>query len=328
MTTGITREIGGYLELEHFTGSEYHPGALALNCARACLAYLIEARNIKELWVPEFICASVDDTASASGTRLRKYPILPNFEPDLGGIDLGDAGYLYLVDYYGQLSKKRMCALQEWAHGRIITDEVMAFFRRPLGGVDTIYSCRKFFGVPDGAYLFTNAHIDRRLQTDASHKRMGFVLGRFEGPANDFYPQAAANNALFTHEPIKLMSPLTHNLLRAVNYEQVARKREENCAYLARRLAPLNELDPVTRRGTFMYPLLIKDGQRLRKELQARGVYVSTLWPHAVGCAGVAGRYARDILPLPVDQRYGRDDMAYVCDLVEGLVGCLRSGSS
>lgn len=328
MTTDIAREIGGYLELEHFTGSEYHPGALALNCARACLAYLIEARDIKELWVPEFICASIDDTVSASGTRLRKYPILPDLEPDLGKIDLGDTSYLYLVDYYGQLSQERVRALGEWAHGRIITDEVMAFFRRPVEGMDTIYSCRKFFGVSDGAYLFTSAHIKRQLQTDASHGRMGFVLGRFEGPANDFYPQAAANNALFAHEPIRLMSPLTHNLLRAVNYGRVARRREENCAYLSRRLAPLNELDPVTQRGAFMYPLLIKDGQRLRKELQARGVYVSTLWPHAVGCAGVAGRYARDILPLPVDQRYGRDDMAYVCDLVEGLVGCLRSRDS
>ena len=35
------KEIGGYLELERFSGSLYHDNALALSSGRACLAYLI-----------------------------------------------------------------------------------------------------------------------------------------------------------------------------------------------------------------------------------------------------------------------------------------------
>ena len=39
------KEIGGYLELERFTGAMLHEGALALSSGRACLSYLIEQRG-------------------------------------------------------------------------------------------------------------------------------------------------------------------------------------------------------------------------------------------------------------------------------------------
>lgn len=38
----------------------------------------------------------------------------------------------------------------------IILDNTQSFFQKPISGIDTIYSCRKYFGVPDGAYLSTN----------------------------------------------------------------------------------------------------------------------------------------------------------------------------
>ena len=43
------KEIGGYLELERFSGSLYHDNALALSSGRACLAYLIEQRHIDKM---------------------------------------------------------------------------------------------------------------------------------------------------------------------------------------------------------------------------------------------------------------------------------------
>ena len=35
------KEIGGYIELDTYTGREYHEGALALNSGRNALIYLI-----------------------------------------------------------------------------------------------------------------------------------------------------------------------------------------------------------------------------------------------------------------------------------------------
>ena len=156
-----TKEIGGYFELERFEGNEYHGGALALNCARACLSYLIEARSIERIWTPWFLCESVDGACRRAGVHIEHFEVKKNFEPDYATIDLKEGDYLYLVDYYGQLTDKAIGNAALFCNGRIIVDEVMAFFRKPFDGLDTIYSCRKFFGVSDGAYLHRRADTPR-----------------------------------------------------------------------------------------------------------------------------------------------------------------------
>ena len=39
------REFGGYIEIEHYKGNEYHTECLALNNGRNCLRYLIRTKN-------------------------------------------------------------------------------------------------------------------------------------------------------------------------------------------------------------------------------------------------------------------------------------------
>ncbi|WP_148362923.1 hypothetical protein [Olsenella massiliensis] len=310
------REIGGYFELERFSGREYHEGALALNCARSCLAYLVEARAITSMWVPRYLCGSVEATLLSLGVRVRPYDVAADLRPDYGTVDVSENDYLYLVDYYGQLLDQDIREAAGRCDGRIVIDEVMAFFRRPLPHLDTLYSCRKFFGVADGAYLYTDARVGRELPSCQSYDKMGFVLARCELPANDHYPESAANNKRFVSEPVSWMSPITHNILRAVDYADVATRRQENFDHLAKRLDGMNELAVRSTYGAFMYPLLIEGGAALRRRLQEQRLYVSTLWGNATELPGVAGRYAKDILPLPVDQRYTTDDMDYECELI------------
>ena len=69
------KEIGGYLELEHFGGREYYPDAVALNCARNAFAYLIEARHIHEVWIPWFVCASVEQAAGRYDLDVHRYAV-------------------------------------------------------------------------------------------------------------------------------------------------------------------------------------------------------------------------------------------------------------
>ena len=315
------RSIGGYFEFEHFDGKEYHPRALALNCARNCLAYLIEARHITRIWIPKYLCASVQNVAKRYGVETRLYDTQSDFLPAYDSMSLAADDYLYMVDYYGQLSDDSIEAALHMCNGHLIVDEVMAFFRMPLPGVDTIYSCRKFFGVADGAYLYTESTIDRELLTDMSHDHMDFVLGRCECDSNVYYAESARNNKRFANEDIKLMSPITHNILRAIDYDAVAERRLSNFLYLAEQLDALNELHPVATPGAFAYPFLTCNGADLRKKMQEHKIYVSLLWGEALEYEGCARRFARDILPLPVDQRYTKEDMAYECDVLLKLRG-------
>ncbi len=140
---------------------------------------------------------------------------------------------------------------------------------------------------------------------------MGFLLGRFERPANEFFPEAQQNNATLDVFP-KRMSPLTENLLRAVDYDHVRDTRTENYNRLHAALGNANELILRLVEGAYAYPLLLADGERIRQKLIEQMIYVPTLWPNVL-CDPAAGstarRLARDILPLPCDQRYGPGEM-------------------
>lgn len=103
----------------------------------------------------------------------------------------------------------------------VIVDNAQAYFQDPLPGIDTLYTCRKFFGVPDGAILYTDKFIKIK-QKDESYKRMNFLLGRFERTAGEFYQEYVDNNRLFKVEPIfyilKTMKVLMNYLFILIFY--------------------------------------------------------------------------------------------------------------
>ena len=320
------REIGGYFELERFGGRAYHEGAVALNSGRGCLSYLVELRGVRTVWLPDLMCVSVGSLFGREGVRVREYPVGPDLLPDYGAFEVGGGEWMLLCDYYGQLRAGDVERARAFCAGRLIVDETQGFFRDPWPGADTVYSCRKWFGVADGGYLATGdgARLGRALARDESHARMGFVLGRFERPASEFYAEAAANNGRFAGEPAKLMSPLTENVLRAVDYEAVRGRRVGNFGLLHAALGAGNLLEVREPCGPFMYPLMVEDAAGVREALAREKVFVPTLWPNVLeDCpeSSCAYRVAKNVLPLPVDQRYGEREMKHVASTVRRLLG-------
>lgn len=315
------KEYGGYIELETNRGSEYHKDMMRLNCGRNCLAHLLRARQVKKIFLPDFLCDSVKEVCKKYGVDYEFYSIDEMFRPRFENrLDQGE--FLYVVNYYGQITKENIQILKE-KFSDIIVDNVHAFFESPIEGVDTLYSCRKFFGVSDGAYLSTSLKTPWEYPQDISYKRMGFLLGRLEKGASEFYPEYVKNDKLFDCEPIKEMSKLTQNILKGIDYPFVKKRREDNFSYLSKRLGSRNELVLQLPKGPYAYPFLIKDGSKIRKKMQERKIYIPTLWPNVLQTNAQNTweyRLADDVLPLPVDQRYSEEDMAYICDILEEMI--------
>ena len=313
-------EYGGYIELETFRGNMLHENAIALNCGRGALEYLCETKKIKKLYLPYFLCSSVTNLCKKIGVEYGYYHINGKFEPIFNQV-LGEDEWLYIVNFYGQLDNDYLTAWKQ-KYGRVIVDNAQSYFQMPAENVDTLYTCRKYFGGADGAFLYTNTELNRELPQDESFERMHFLLGRFEHSANEFYSEYVANNKLFATEPVKRMSRLTKNLLRGIDYEAVAKKRQENFKFLDAELWNINELRLKSVYGAFMYPLLIQNGAAVRKELQKEKIYIPTLWPNVLEeCPkdSLEYHYAADILPIPVDQRYGIEDMKYLVEVIKGV---------
>lgn len=303
------KEIGGYIELDTYSGTMLHNDGIKLNCGRTALEYLIKAKNIKTLWYPKFMCDSCDKILLNYNVNIKYYSIGLDFRPIK--LDRNDDEYLYIVNYYGQLPEEYILGLGK----NVIVDNAQAYFNEPKNGVDTIYSCRKFFGVADGGILYTDEHLDGSLMQDESYGRMRFLLGRYERSAGEFYSEYVINNKLFNNEPLKEMSKLTQNLLRGINYDFVKKRRTENFGYLHNHFKDINKLDLIIPNGAFMYPLYITNGEIIRQELQKKKIFIPTLWPSVYNICNEAELefdMAKNILPLPVDQRYSYDDMEYM----------------
>ncbi len=315
------RELGGYIELDTYRLPMLHEGAIALNCGRNALAYLLRARQIRRLWIPRFICDSVTGVCEREGVPYTLYRVGPDFLP-AQEIELGEGEWLYFVNYYSRFANGQILEYVR-TYQRVIVDNAQSYFQEPIPGVDTLYTCRKYFGVADGAFLYTDAITDEAIPRDESFDRMRFLLGRYERTASEFYGEYTANNDFFVREPVKRMSKLTENLLHGIDYAHVREIREANHRYLHGALGEINGLTLSEAPGTFMYPLLLENGAEIRKRLQAEKIYIPTLWPDVFSwCeAGEAEyRMARNILPLPIDQRYGVEDMEYLAKEIRRLM--------
>lgn len=314
------KEYGGYIELDTYRQPMLHDGALALNCGRNCLAYLIEARHIRKLVIPYFMCDSVFDVCKRYGAELSFYHVDEHFKPV--EVSLANDEWLYLMNYYGQLTPEYLVKLKE-KYDRVIVDNAQAYFDVPLPNIDTLYTCRKYFGVADGAFLYTDISFNGILPVDESFERMHFLLGRFERTASEFYNEYSTNNHLFANEPIKRMSKLTDNLLHGIDYEFVKQRRTDNFKIYHDLLGVMNELDIRMVDGAFAYPLMIENGVEIRKVLQQRKIYIPTLWPNVsenVSETSAEYKMSQHILPLPCDQRYRDVDIEHIISILKGVM--------
>ena len=116
------KEIGGYIELDTYTGKMLYEDGIKLNCGRNALAYLIKAKNIKKIYMPKFMCDSNDKVLFDNGVEIIYYDIGLDFKPIIKSWD----GWLYVVNYYGQLSNDYLKMLGK----NIIIDNAQAYFQK------------------------------------------------------------------------------------------------------------------------------------------------------------------------------------------------------
>ena len=68
---------------------------------------------------------------------------------------------------------------------------------------------------------------------------------------------------------------------------------------------------------------MIENGAKIRKKLQAEKIYIPTLWPTVFAVTtpeSLEFQMAENILPLPIDQRYGKEDMQYMIEKIQCLI--------
>lgn len=155
------------------------------------------------------------------------------------------------------------------------------------------------------------------LEQDYSAGRASFLLQSIELGTNGAY-QMCMDNEQSMAGRYCAMSDLTLRMLKSVNYEKVKTTRRNNYNCLHGYLGASNGLhmelgDCVPQ----YYPFLASAA--LREYLLTRHIYLPLMWRKCLSeefAGRVEQRYARDICCLPIDQRYGEADMAYLAKAV------------
>ena len=311
--------IGGYFELELPKGTHYHKDAIRLNSAKNCFEYLLLARKCKKVYIPYYTCSVMLHPLRKLGVKYEFYHINELLEPVVLPKLETDEAFLY-TNYFG-LKQDCVNRLAEVYGNQLMVDNAQAFYSEPVQGIDTFYSPRKFFGVPDGAYLYTEKRLEQEFEQDVSYGRMSHLLKRIDLGAEAGYQDFRNNDETLSNQDIKWMSKLTESLLLGIDYEAAKQKRRDNYAFLNGVLKDSNlihfELD--NKAVPLVYPFLAGD-DALRQRFIENKVFVATYWPNVREWTsdGMLERILMDkLIPIPIDHRYERDDMERIIRIVQ-----------
>ncbi len=311
--------IGGYFELELGMREEFHPKAIKLNTGRNAFEYILIVKQYKKVYIPYYTCDVLLEPLKKLNVIFEFYSINELFEPifDFSKIKEGEV-FLY-TNYFGlnngnvfNVSKK--CS-------RLIIDNAQAFYSKPIDGVDTFYSPRKFFGVPDGSYLYTNQQISQNLEVDTSLERFEHLLRRIDESAENGYPYFSKNDSLLSSSPILKMSRLTNRLLCSIDYDNVSKKRKENFNYLHQALSHNNEIkwDIHQDETPMVYPFYSAN-KNLRNVLIDHKIYIAQYWSNVIDLVKkdtIEYNYSVNLFHLPIDQRITKLELDKIIKIIK-----------
>ena len=311
--------IGGYFSLELPLREEYHKNAIRLNTGRNCLEYILRARGYKKVYVPYYTCEAVMEPINKLGIPYEFYHIDIHFEICDRFTLKADEALLY-TNYFGL--KQHYIEHLSGKHGsRLIVDNTQAFYAKPIKGIDTYYTCRKFFGVADGAYLYTDKLLDEDFEQDESYNRMAHLLKRIDLSAEQGFADFRKIDDGLDNQPIRKMSKLTQRIMQSINYEEAAKKRRENYLYLHEVIRNTNNLELHLEEDAvpMVYPFL-SPIKGLREKLIKNKVFVARYWPNVLEWTAeqdIEYLLTFQMQPLPIDQRYGREDLDRIIEIVK-----------
>lgn len=320
-----TMEIGSFIELQLPKEREYYNAnkdCARLNTGRSAIAHAYLLLNQKKIWLPIYQCDSVRETLSKVDADIRYYHIDQNFNP----IDIPEdtTDTVLFANYYGIMSHKRMAQLSA-PFKNVIIDNSQAFFCEPVVDKMNVYSCRKFVGVPDGAYVIgpmAESGIDAYPQGYSSDTA-AFLLTRIEyGCEGKGYAARKINEDRIDSEGIRRMSALTRAILDATDYEYIKQKRCDNFVYAhslfseINRINPLHYFDDTT--IPMVYPLVVEDASLLER-LQAAKHFQGHWWSYV--CeeqpqSTFEHWLSKYIIPITIDQRYNHSHINYLATII------------
>ena len=318
-------EIGSFIELQFEKGKEYFKGEkdiARLNTGRAAIYHAYRVLGCNAIWLPIYQCDTVREFLVKKNVSIKYYHIDTDFNPVDLKQESGDA--VLLVNYYGIMSYARIKELAS-KYQNVIIDNSQAFFCKPIDKCMNVYSCRKFVGVPDGAYVIgKNAHLYiNEYEQGYSSDTSLFLLQRIEyGCEGKAYQSRSINENRVNTENILKMSKLTQTILDGTDYVFIKQKRIENFRIACKLFNDINKINPLKYFDQdtipMVYPLVVEDDGLLDR-LQSAKHFQGHWWSYLLketNESDFENWISRYMIPITIDQRYGKEELEFINSIV------------
>lgn len=323
----MERPIGGYFELEQTCGQVHdflHKDGVLLNTGHNALEYVLTSiGNIKKVYIPYYTCIVVLESLKKLGIAFNFYRIDHRLEI-AEKILLHENEYIIYTNYFG-VKDVYVNKLASSYGEHLIVDCAQALFFEHINGIKTIYSPRKFVGIPDGGVAYIDGGINPcNYNVDESDGRMAHLYIRREKGPQAGYATFQENEKKLSIQPIKNMSLRTKTLLENIDFNRVKEIRRRNFRRLHKTLAPTNKLIGSLSLNLedftcpMVYPYWTED-KELKSRLIKEQVFVASYWPNVLKWTKpdmIEYEFANNLLAIPCDQRYGEEDMNRIIRLI------------
>lgn len=325
MSLSKEKIIGGFFELELPNGNSiYHDDAIQLSTGRACLNYILQVKKPRKVYVPYYCCDALFEPMIINNIEYQFYEI--NSQLEIKELpELNENEILICCNFFG-IKSNYINLLIEKYKDQLIIDNSHSFYKKQFNSKSISFTtARKYFGVPDGAFLYMPKHksinkdIERNIRVSINHN-MHSLLGLQDLAYSEFSEYEKSLNS-----EIERISIVSEKLLSLVNYSEVRKIRNRNFNFFYNEFKKFNKLQIAeSEADCFCYPLLLEKPIK-KEELYKEKIYIPNYWVDTINrneknSYKFECKISEELLPLPIDHRYSIEDLKRVSEAIQKRV--------
>lgn len=284
------------------------------------------------VWLPSYICPSVNAAIAQLDLTARSYPDRPGCAswptpPTPGGNDI-----VIIAHYFGLVNRAAIEWLgqQSSRSWHVIEDCVQAAYTDRVGasGDYALTSLRKWWPAPDGALVCANFPISPELlppkEAFVSQRLAAKLLRGRGGDEQTYLEWTEKSEELLESDLPREVSWASTCLLSSADLASAKVQRRANWLTLRNGLKQRNGIDALFEELAegeipLAFPVAVAADRRdsLRRFLINKRIYCPVHWALPPSAQPEDVALSGKILSIPIDQRYGLQDMKYVLSCID-----------
>ena len=263
---------------------------------RSSFDIIVKFIKPKKIFLPYYTCKELLDVIKLNKINYQQYSIGKNLKPK-NKIVLKKKEYALLINYFGIENIKK-------SKKNYIYDFSLSFFNSTNKINLYFNSARKFLHTSCGSFLSLK-RFDNKIYSDKfdnknlpkNYKQFKYIEKK-QKIITKLFPNKYLDNQLFYQD-----------------LEKVKNIRKRNYSFFYNHLKNINMLKLIKNaHGPLYFPLLLNNGEQIRKELNKIRIYTPILWGRLKKKKQFSFEYhlAKNCIFLPIDQRYNIKDMNYI----------------